>query len=78
MKDSEFSKLLTRCAKSAAAHFQLQDQVNTECQRRYGCSYSDRDADELIDVLDIQGADKLTASEFDKVMEFAGARRIDK
>lgn len=75
MKDSEFTKLLTRCAKSAAKHFELMRQVNEECKSRYGCSYSDIDADSLIDTLDIAGCDTLTSDEFDAAMKFHGAKR---
>ncbi len=77
MKDTDFTKLLTSCVKAAEKHFRLVTEVNDECRRRYGCSYSDLDVDELIDALDILGADKLTATEFDKAMKTSGAQRID-
>lgn len=77
MKDPEFTRLLTSCAKAAEKHRHLMQLVADECDRRYGCSYSDVDADPLIDVLDLHGADKLTATEFDNVMKTHGAQRID-
>lgn len=76
MRDSEFTKLLTRCSKAAAKHYELMDLVNAECQRRYGCSYSDIDADQLIDVLDIHGGENITAQYFDEQMTLSGAYRI--
>lgn len=77
MKDADFTKLLTSCAKAAEKHRQLMASVAEECEQRYGCSYSDVDADTLIDILDLHGADKLTATEFDQVMKSHGAQRID-
>lgn len=78
MKDSDFTKLLTRCSKAAAKHYYLMDQVNTECQKRYGCSYSDVDADQLIDQLDIHGSEEdVTAQYFDEQMQSCGKSRID-
>lgn len=77
MKDTDFTKLLTSCVKAAEKHFRLVTEVNDECRRRYGCSYSDLDVDQLIDALDILGADKLTATEFDKAMKTCGAQRVD-
>lgn len=77
MKDSDFTKLLTRCAQAARKHHALNLEVDQECKRRYGCSYSDIDADSLIDDLDMLGAEKLTASEFDQHMKNHGAKRID-
>ena len=79
MKDSDFTKLLNRCSRAAEKHYQLMDQVNAECKRRYGCSYSDVDADLLIDQLDIHGgAEEITAESFDKQMQFCGKKRIDR
>lgn len=77
VKDTDFTKLLTSCAKAAEKHRQLMQQVSEECERRYGCNYSDIDADRLIDILGLHGADKLTATEFDESMKLHGASRID-
>ncbi len=57
----------------------LMDQVNTECQKRYGCSYSDVDADQAgLDQLDIHGGEAdVTAQYFDEQMQSCGKSRID-
>lgn len=71
---SEFDKLLKRTARAAAKHFDLQQELNDEFIKRYGVTYSDVDADELIDILDMGGG---TISEkfVDRVMKDAMARR---
>lgn len=77
MKDPEFTKLLKQCAKAASAHHALMGLVAEECQRRYGCHYSDLDADDLIEALDLLGDESITASQFGKIMKTYGAQRID-
>lgn len=69
MTDSEFTKLLTQAAKAAFKHKMLTDKVNIECIERYGDTYSNVDADGIIDVLDVLGADSFTAKEFEAEME---------
>lgn len=77
MTNSEFSKLLTSTAKAALKHQILLSKVNSECRARYGTSYSDIDADCIIDILDLLGGNSFTEDEFNKAMEDAGATRID-
>lgn len=77
MKDSDFTKLLTRCARSAAKHKKLMAQVSEECLKRYGTTYSDADADGIIDSLDHIGGDSFTSKEFDQDMAASGYSRID-
>lgn len=76
MNDSDFTKLLTRCANAASKHNMLLRLVDDECQKRYGCSYSDINADVLIDKLETIGAEKLTASEFDEEMRLYSSIKI--
>lgn len=71
MRDVEFTKLLNRLAKAQQKAFRLSQLVSDECINRHGVHYSEIDCDELIDTLDLTGADKITASEFDKAMEYA-------
>lgn len=77
MKDPDFTRLLTKCAKAAQKHHELMQSVAEECEARYGCHYSDLDADSLIDVLDLHGGEKFTAAEFGDIMKSYGAQRID-
>lgn len=77
MTNNDFTKLLTKAVKYAKEHFNLLSEVDEECKRRYGCSYSDIDCDMLIDILDINGAEKLTADEFHEMMLEAGATELE-
>jgi hypothetical protein len=76
MQDSQFTKLLTQTARAASRHHDLIAKVDNECQRRYGCSYSDVDADGIIDMLDYSGGSEFSASEFDEEMNRAGVQRV--
>lgn len=75
MTNREFQSLLDRCAKAAEKHIRLIKEVEQECEARYGVSYSDVDADGIIDVLNYQGG-KITVKQFHKEMELHGAERI--
>ena len=57
----------------------LSNVIADECVRRYGCSYSDVDADGIIDTLDYLGSeDGYSLVEFDEPMTTNDkARRID-
>ena len=68
---SEFDRLLKRTARAAAKHFDLQQELNDEFIKRYGVTYSDVDADELIDILDLSGG-TINERYADKAMAMAG------
>jgi len=63
MTNSRFQKLLDQASKAAEKHKELSDKVNAECIRRFGVSYSDVDADGIIDVIDIYGG-TITVEDF--------------
>lgn len=57
MDNKNFTKLLKRAAAAAVKHKNLCDEVNEECIKRHGVTYSEVDADGIIDVLDIDGGE---------------------
>lgn len=70
MNNVDFTRLLQRTANASERHSNLCDEVNEECVQRYGITYSDADADSIIDVLDLGGG-HITATEFDEAMQLA-------
>lgn len=77
LSNSKFTQLLTQTAKAAEKHKLLVMRVNDECIARYGISYSDVDADTIIDNLNYIGGDSFTEKEFDDDMKLNGRERID-
>ncbi len=77
LTNSAFTLLLTQAAKAANKHMRLKSDVSDECIARYGTSYSDVDADSIIDVLDYIGSDSYTEKEFDEAMILSDCERLD-
>lgn len=77
LTNSEFTKLLTQAAKAARKHRELCNRVNHECIARYGVSFSDVDADTIIDTIDYIGSDSFTEKQFHEAMELSNCERID-
>lgn len=72
----QFQSLLKRAAKIAAVRADVQDQLSAAFNERYGATYSDVDADSLIDILDYHGGTVPTVDECDAIMENCGAPRL--
>lgn len=77
MTNSEFTKLLTQTAKAANKHFTLLAKVNDECIARYGVSYTEVDADGIIDTLDQNGGYAFTEKQFHEAMLLSNCERLD-
>lgn len=76
MKPSRLTNaLLRRAARSAARQMAIQQELTEAFRARYGTTYSDVDADAIIDVLDFGGGD-LTVAECDAIMAECGAPRL--
>jgi hypothetical protein len=71
-----FHGLIRRASTIAAANMAVQQELTAAFNHRYGTTYSDVDADQIIDVLD-QGGGSLSGSECDEIMAGAGCPRID-
>lgn len=68
------NRLLRRAATLAYQHSAVQHELTRAFNERYGCTYSDVDADQIIDVLDYHGGD-LTVEQCDQIMAECGAPR---
>ena len=84
MTDVEFQELLTKACRAARAHARLNHKITDAFEARYGCTYSDVDADSLIESLDY-GSVTVTVAECDADMTLHGkpptalsARKTDK
>ncbi len=73
LTSSQFTRLLKRAAKAAKEQKLLNNQLTQAFEDRYGCTYSDVDADELIDCLDYGHGGSFKASEVDEIMSRCGA-----
>jgi hypothetical protein len=67
-----FAGLLRRATRMAAAAQDIQQELTAAFTERYGATYSDVDADQLIDVLDYGGGIAPTVAEVDEIMAAAG------
>lgn len=67
MKDQAFERLIQQAMKVAARHYDLMDKISNECIKRYGYTYSEVDADGIIDAIDY-GAGDLTVESLHKEM----------
>lgn len=67
--------LLRKAAKAAERHSAVQAELSEAFSARYGCTYSDADADPIIDVLDYQGGE-LTVEQCDAIMADHGAPKL--
>ena len=65
------SRLLQRAADLASQSNEIQGKLTAAFRHRYGTTYSDADADSLIDVLDYHGG-SIDLEECDKIMIEAG------
>ena len=75
MTDKQFQRLLDLTAKSARCHFNRCLDMNTVFIQRYGQTYSEVDADGIIDVLNYHGG-HITVEECDQEMSDCGWPRI--
>lgn len=75
MTDKEFQSLLNRGAKIAAKAYEVHQELTKAFEDRYGTTYSDVDADEIIDILDYQGG-KITVKEVDEIMANTGNPKL--
>lgn len=75
MRQSDFTRLLHRAALIAEKHAKVQGLLTEAFNHRYGCTYSDVDADELIDYLDYGAGGFYTARDVDAIMKAAKERR---
>lgn len=75
MTDKEFQSLLNRGVKIAAKAYEVQQELTKAFEDRYGITYSDVDADEIIDVLDYQGG-KITVKQVDAIMAETGNPKL--
>lgn len=76
MSDQEFTALLQKTARLAAAHFKAQAELTEAFRERYGCSYSDVDCDQLIECLDLNGGGRLNATKADEMMADCNAPKL--
>ena len=61
-------KLLRDAAKTARDQMLIQGKLSEAFESRYGLTYSDVDADEIIDILDYGAGGKLTIADCDRIM----------
>ncbi len=69
MTDTEFTKLLQRCAKAGNKYLELYQKAEKEYERRFGVNPSDVDDDEWLDALALscgKCTEGLTASEIEE------------
>ncbi|MBS3648798.1 hypothetical protein KEU06_09290 [Pseudaminobacter sp. 19-2017] len=64
-------RLLNRAADLAELQSKVQSDLTEAFRERYGTTYSDVNADEIIDVLDYHGG-HITLSDVDEIMTKAG------
>lgn len=50
----------------------MQAELTEAFEERYGCTYSDADADAIIDVLDYGGGERITLADCDREMSVRG------
>lgn len=67
-----FGGLLRRATRLARAHAEAQAELTAAFMDRYGTTYSDIDADKLIDALDYGNGATLNTAQVDAIMEKAG------
>lgn len=65
------NRLLKKAARISAEYQDIQNQLTDAFNERYGVTYSDVDADGIIDVLDYGGGD-LTVEDCDAIMAATG------
>lgn len=65
------NRMLKRAARVAEEMTQIASSLSAAFIQRYGVTYSDVDADEIIDVLDYHGG-HLTVADCDRIMTEAG------
>lgn len=65
------NRLLSKAAKLAEEKAVVQQELTSAFRNRYGVTYSDADADELIDTLDYHGG-AVDVAECDRIMTAAG------
>lgn len=65
------NRLLKKAARLSAEFQEIQSQLTDAFNERYGVTYSDVDADAIIDTLDYGGGD-LTVEECDNIMAATG------
>lgn len=65
------NRLLKRAARLAFEHSAVQSDLTRAFNARYGCTYSDVDCDEIIDILDYHGG-AITVEQCDDAMERCG------
>lgn len=75
MTDKEFQKLLNKTARAAKKHTSLTQDVTDECLERFGETYSDIDADHIIEILDYGVGGSITVGRFEKEMIRCGAKK---
>lgn len=65
------NRMLKRAARVAEEKTQIASSLSAAFMHRYGVTYSDIDADDIIDVLDYHGGE-LTVADCDRIMSAAG------
>lgn len=75
MRDRDFIYLINRAVIIASKHALVQAELTKAFEDRYGCTYSDVDADQLIDLFDYQGGPAPTLVEVDEIMKEAIVRK---
>ncbi|MCJ8336550.1 MAG: hypothetical protein MJH10_20355 [Epibacterium sp.] len=71
----KFAGLLKRAVRIAVASHHIQSELTEAFEARYGCTYSDVDADQLIDMFDYGSSNREPSVAFvDKQMADNGAK----
>ncbi|TFZ81299.1 hypothetical protein [Candidatus Macondimonas diazotrophica] len=76
MTDGQFQKLINKALKISDACRVIQAELSRAFEERYGATYSDIDADELIDAFDYLGLDNLSVAQVDEIMRKNGSPRL--
>ena len=78
LTDRQFTALLRRAQCAARTHKQIQGEITSAFEDRYGRTHSDIDCDVLIDALDYGDGSGLTAKIADREMASAGQHKIER
>lgn len=68
---------LRRVHSASIRHHELQRELGEAMTERYGCTHSDVDCDQLIDVLDMGGGETPTVADCDLAMAECGVAALN-
>lgn len=77
LTNRQFAGLLKRAARLAAEKAAVQQELSEAFRARYGVTYSDVDADWIIDELDYGGGETITVARSDEEMTICGYPPLD-